>query len=107
MFGADSVNASDYVNSAEQNNQPVPANVQAAANVGSESDVPAYLAEAEYAVRIRVVRFLVQGSQEVLVALRKEKAEVDQRRLVLEPAVRPHDLAVLIDAALAVLATRP
>jgi len=42
MFGADSVNASDYVNSAAQNNQSIPANVQAAAKVGSQSDVPAY-----------------------------------------------------------------
>jgi anionic cell wall polymer biosynthesis LytR-Cps2A-Psr (LCP) family protein len=42
LFGADSVNASDYVNAAAQNNQSVPANVQAAAKVGSESDVPAY-----------------------------------------------------------------
>jgi len=42
MFGADSVNASDYVGAAEQNNQPVPANAQAAANTGSQSDVPAY-----------------------------------------------------------------
>jgi anionic cell wall polymer biosynthesis LytR-Cps2A-Psr (LCP) family protein len=42
MFGADSVNALDYVNAAQQNNQSVPANVQAAAKVGSESDVPAY-----------------------------------------------------------------
>jgi hypothetical protein len=42
MLGADSVNASDYVNAAAQNNQSVPANVQAAAKAGSESDVPAY-----------------------------------------------------------------
>jgi LytR cell envelope-related transcriptional attenuator/LytR_cpsA_psr family len=42
MLGADSVNASDYLNAAAQNNQSVPANVQAAAKVGSESDVPAY-----------------------------------------------------------------
>jgi hypothetical protein len=42
MFGADTVNASDYVNAAAQNSQSVPANVQAAAKVGSESDVPAY-----------------------------------------------------------------
>ena len=42
MFGADSVDASDYVGAAEQNNQPVPANAQAAANTGSQSDVPAY-----------------------------------------------------------------
>jgi len=42
MFGADSVNASDYVTAAEQNDQSVPANVQAAANAGSQSDVPAY-----------------------------------------------------------------
>jgi anionic cell wall polymer biosynthesis LytR-Cps2A-Psr (LCP) family protein len=42
MFGADSVNASDYVSAAGQNGQSVPANVQAAANAGSQSDVPAY-----------------------------------------------------------------
>ncbi len=42
MFGADSVNASDYVSAAEQNDQSVPANAQAAANAGSQSDVPAY-----------------------------------------------------------------
>jgi anionic cell wall polymer biosynthesis LytR-Cps2A-Psr (LCP) family protein len=42
MFGADSVNASDYVSAAEQNGQSVPANAQAAATVGSQSDVPAY-----------------------------------------------------------------
>ncbi len=42
MFGADSVNASDYVSAAGQNDQSVPANVQAAANTGSQSDVPAY-----------------------------------------------------------------
>ncbi|HEX2743093.1 MAG TPA: LytR C-terminal domain-containing protein [Streptosporangiaceae bacterium] len=42
MLGADSVNAADYVNAATQNGQSVPANVQAAAKVGSESDVPAY-----------------------------------------------------------------
>jgi anionic cell wall polymer biosynthesis LytR-Cps2A-Psr (LCP) family protein len=42
MFGADTVDAADYVNAAEQNNQSVPAGVQAAANVGSSSDVPAY-----------------------------------------------------------------
>ena len=42
MFGADTVNASDYVNAAAQNSQSVPANVQAAAKAGSESDVPAY-----------------------------------------------------------------
>jgi anionic cell wall polymer biosynthesis LytR-Cps2A-Psr (LCP) family protein len=42
MLGADSVNAADYANAAAQNNQSVPANVQAAAKVGSESDVPAY-----------------------------------------------------------------
>jgi anionic cell wall polymer biosynthesis LytR-Cps2A-Psr (LCP) family protein len=42
MLGADSVNAADYVNAATQNSQSVPANVQAAAKVGSESDVPAY-----------------------------------------------------------------
>ncbi len=42
MFGADSVNASDYVSAAEQNDQSVPANARAGANVGSQSDVPAY-----------------------------------------------------------------
>jgi LytR cell envelope-related transcriptional attenuator len=42
MFAADSVNASDYVSAAGQNDQSVPANVQAAANAGSQSDVPAY-----------------------------------------------------------------
>jgi anionic cell wall polymer biosynthesis LytR-Cps2A-Psr (LCP) family protein len=42
MFGADSVNASDYVSAAQQNNQSIPANVEAAANTGSQSDVPAY-----------------------------------------------------------------
>jgi anionic cell wall polymer biosynthesis LytR-Cps2A-Psr (LCP) family protein len=42
MFGADTVNASDYVSAAEQNGQPIPANAQAAANTGLESDVPAY-----------------------------------------------------------------
>lgn len=42
MFGADSVNASDYVSAAQQNGQSVPANAQAAANVGLPSDVPAY-----------------------------------------------------------------
>ncbi len=42
MLGADSVSATDYVTAAEQNNQSVPANVQAAATAGSQSDVPAY-----------------------------------------------------------------
>jgi anionic cell wall polymer biosynthesis LytR-Cps2A-Psr (LCP) family protein len=42
MLGADSVNAEDYVTAAQQNNQSVPANIQAAANAGSQSDVPAY-----------------------------------------------------------------
>jgi hypothetical protein len=42
MFAADSVNATDYVTAAEQNGQSVSAGAQAAANVGSESDVPAY-----------------------------------------------------------------
>jgi len=42
MFGADSVNASDYVSAAQQNSQSIPANAQAAANAGSQSDVPAY-----------------------------------------------------------------
>jgi anionic cell wall polymer biosynthesis LytR-Cps2A-Psr (LCP) family protein len=42
MFGADSVDAADYVSAAQQNNQSLPAGVQAAANTGSQSDVPAY-----------------------------------------------------------------
>jgi anionic cell wall polymer biosynthesis LytR-Cps2A-Psr (LCP) family protein len=42
LFGADSINASDYVSAAEQNNQSVPASIQALANTGSQSDVPAY-----------------------------------------------------------------
>jgi anionic cell wall polymer biosynthesis LytR-Cps2A-Psr (LCP) family protein len=42
MFGADSVDASDYVSAAGQNGQSVPPNAQAAANAGSQSDVPAY-----------------------------------------------------------------
>jgi hypothetical protein len=42
MFGADSVNASDYVSAAQQNNQSIPANAEAAASTGSQSDVPAY-----------------------------------------------------------------
>jgi anionic cell wall polymer biosynthesis LytR-Cps2A-Psr (LCP) family protein len=42
MLGADSVNALDYVSAAQQNGQSVPRNVQAAANAGSQSDVPAY-----------------------------------------------------------------
>jgi LytR cell envelope-related transcriptional attenuator len=42
MFGANSVNASDYVSAAGQTNQSVPAGVQAAAHAGSQSDVPAY-----------------------------------------------------------------
>ena len=42
MFGADSVNASDYVSAAQQNGQSIQANAQAAANAGSQSDVPAY-----------------------------------------------------------------
>jgi anionic cell wall polymer biosynthesis LytR-Cps2A-Psr (LCP) family protein len=42
MFGADSVNAADYVSAAGQDNQSVPADVKAAAKVGSQSDVPAY-----------------------------------------------------------------
>ncbi len=42
MFAADSVNAADYVSAAQQNGEAVPANVQAAANTGSQSDVPAY-----------------------------------------------------------------
>jgi anionic cell wall polymer biosynthesis LytR-Cps2A-Psr (LCP) family protein len=47
MFGADSVNASDYVTGAQQADQSLPAGVQAAANVGSSSDVPAY-SESKY-----------------------------------------------------------
>ena len=42
MFGADSVNASGYITAAEQNGQSVPANAQAAASTGSQTDVPAY-----------------------------------------------------------------
>jgi anionic cell wall polymer biosynthesis LytR-Cps2A-Psr (LCP) family protein len=42
MFAADSVNASDYIDAAQQDGQFIPANAQAAANVGSQSDVPAY-----------------------------------------------------------------
>jgi anionic cell wall polymer biosynthesis LytR-Cps2A-Psr (LCP) family protein len=42
MFGADTVNASDYVSVAAQDGQSIPPNAQAAANTGSESDVPAY-----------------------------------------------------------------
>jgi LytR cell envelope-related transcriptional attenuator len=42
MFGADTVNALDYVSAAAQNGQSIPANAQAAANTGSQSDVPAY-----------------------------------------------------------------
>jgi anionic cell wall polymer biosynthesis LytR-Cps2A-Psr (LCP) family protein len=42
MFGADTVNASDYVSAAEQNGQTIPANAEAAAAVGSGLDVPAY-----------------------------------------------------------------
>jgi anionic cell wall polymer biosynthesis LytR-Cps2A-Psr (LCP) family protein len=42
MFGADTVDALDYVNAAEQNGQSVAANAQAAANTGSQSEVPAY-----------------------------------------------------------------
>jgi anionic cell wall polymer biosynthesis LytR-Cps2A-Psr (LCP) family protein len=42
MFGADSVDASDYITAADQNNQSVPANVQAAANSGTQAEVPAY-----------------------------------------------------------------
>jgi len=42
MFGADTVNASDYISAAGQDGQSVPANVQAAANTGSQTDVPAY-----------------------------------------------------------------
>jgi anionic cell wall polymer biosynthesis LytR-Cps2A-Psr (LCP) family protein len=42
MFGADSVNASDYVTAASQNGQSLPAGVQAADNANAESEVPAY-----------------------------------------------------------------
>jgi hypothetical protein len=42
MLGADSVDASDYVSAAGQDGQSVPADVQAAANAGSQSDGPAY-----------------------------------------------------------------
>jgi anionic cell wall polymer biosynthesis LytR-Cps2A-Psr (LCP) family protein len=42
MFGADTVNASDYVTAAQQNGQSIPAGVQAAANANSSSEVPAY-----------------------------------------------------------------
>jgi LCP family protein required for cell wall assembly len=42
MFAADSVNASSYASAAAQNNQSVPANINAAANDGAQSDVPAY-----------------------------------------------------------------
>jgi anionic cell wall polymer biosynthesis LytR-Cps2A-Psr (LCP) family protein len=42
MFGADTVDASDYVTAAEDNGESIPANAQAAANVGSQLDGPAY-----------------------------------------------------------------
>jgi anionic cell wall polymer biosynthesis LytR-Cps2A-Psr (LCP) family protein len=42
MFGADSVNASDYVSAAQQDGDSVLSSVQAAADLGSQSDVPAY-----------------------------------------------------------------
>jgi anionic cell wall polymer biosynthesis LytR-Cps2A-Psr (LCP) family protein len=42
MFAADTVSALDYVSTAAQNGQTIPANAQAAANTGAESDVPAY-----------------------------------------------------------------
>jgi len=42
MLGADSVNPPEYVTAAQQNRQAVPADIQAAADQGSESDVPAY-----------------------------------------------------------------
>jgi len=42
MLGADSVNASDYVTAAGQNNQSVPSNIQAAATAGKSTEVPAY-----------------------------------------------------------------
>jgi anionic cell wall polymer biosynthesis LytR-Cps2A-Psr (LCP) family protein len=42
MFGADTVNASDYITAAQQNNQSIPAAVQAAANANPSAEVPAY-----------------------------------------------------------------
>jgi LCP family protein required for cell wall assembly len=42
MLGADTVNASDYVTAAGENNQSVPSNIQAAATAGSTTEVPAY-----------------------------------------------------------------
>jgi anionic cell wall polymer biosynthesis LytR-Cps2A-Psr (LCP) family protein len=42
MFAADTVNAQDYVSAAQQNDQAIPANAEAAASAGSQSDVPAY-----------------------------------------------------------------
>jgi anionic cell wall polymer biosynthesis LytR-Cps2A-Psr (LCP) family protein len=42
MFAADTVNAQDFVSAAEQDGQSVPADAEAAANAGSQSDVPAY-----------------------------------------------------------------
>jgi anionic cell wall polymer biosynthesis LytR-Cps2A-Psr (LCP) family protein len=42
MLGADTVDASDYVTAAQQDGQSVPANIQAAASTGVQTDVPAY-----------------------------------------------------------------
>jgi anionic cell wall polymer biosynthesis LytR-Cps2A-Psr (LCP) family protein len=42
MFGADSVNAGDYITAAQENNQSFPAGVQAAENTGVQTDPPAY-----------------------------------------------------------------
>jgi hypothetical protein len=42
MFGADTVDASDYISAAQQDGQSVPGDVQAAADAGAQSDVPAY-----------------------------------------------------------------
>jgi anionic cell wall polymer biosynthesis LytR-Cps2A-Psr (LCP) family protein len=42
MLGADSVTAADYVTAADQNNQTIPPNIQAAATAGVQSDGPAW-----------------------------------------------------------------
>jgi anionic cell wall polymer biosynthesis LytR-Cps2A-Psr (LCP) family protein len=42
MFGADTVNASDYITAAQQNNQSILSGVQAANNSNPDSEVPAY-----------------------------------------------------------------
>ena len=42
MLGADTVNATDYVTAAQQNNQSVPSNIQAVATAGRGTEVPAY-----------------------------------------------------------------